>query len=737
MKQLLRKGLKHIVVDDVPDPVVTPHHVLVRPIYSLISSGTETASIHQEAVLKAVVDNPSQLGKIWNVLKVQGPVSTFAEVKAKFSEYAVLGYSGAGIIVDKHGTATNLEIGDRVAYGGEGTGHGETILVGSNLVVPVPESVPFEHACFATLGSIALNSVRIAELGIGETVAVLGLGLVGQLIVQLAKLQGATVLAVDLKEQRVQLARQMGVDHALLGGSTLVEHVSSITGGRGVDCVIVAAAAKSSAPCQQAVQISADRGRIVDVGAVDLAFPWYDMYRKEIQFFMARAYGPGSYDPVYEKQGRDYPINYVRWTENRNMAEFLRLVSLGRINLAPLITHRFPLADAPKAYETIMSPSSSSLAVLLNYPAADSADVVGDFRPTRQVETPARRSPQSGATGVALVGAGNLARWVHLPNLKKVPMTRLRAIYSGSGVRGKSYALRFGADYCSSEYEQILKDPDVGVVVIVSRNSEHAAQALQALRAGKHVFVEKPMALTIDQCRELRQAVAETGNHLTVGFNRRFSPTYLGVRSQLARRRGPAVLNLRVNSPGISGDYWMADPATGGAILGEACHFVDLAYWLLESEPVVVSAFSLPTGKGEPIGENNLTATFRFADGSIANFTYCTVGSKTSGGERVETFAPGMGAVAEDFKRLTVKTNLVSRRASWFAEKGYAEQLRAFFDDIRVGKAPGVTVEDGARATILCLKMLESARTMSPCELDWKSALVAPLPLPEPASLAP
>ena len=735
MKQLLRKGLKHIVVDEVPDPVVTPHHVLVRPIYSLISSGTETASIHQEAVLKAVADNPSQVAKIWNVLKVQGPVSTFAEVKAKFSEYAVLGYSGAGIVVDKHRTVTNLEIGDRVAYGGEGTGHGETILVGSNLVVPVPESVPFEHACFATLGSIALNSVRIAQLGIGETIAVLGLGLVGQLIVQLAKLQGATVLAVDLKEQRVQLARQVGVDHALMGGSTLVDDVSSITGGRGVDCVIVAAAAKSSAPCQQAVQISADRGRIVDVGAVDLTFPWYDMYRKEIQFFMARAYGPGSYDPVYEKQGQDYPINYVRWTENRNMAEFLRLVSLDRIDLAPLITHRFPLADAPKAYETIMSPSSSSLAVLLNYPAASSADAVGDFRPTRKVEAPAHSSPQGGETGVAIVGAGNLARWVHLPNLKKVPKTRLRAIYSANGARGKSYALRFGADYCSSEYNEILKDPDVQVVVIVSRNTEHAGQALAALRAGKHVFVEKPMALTIHECRELHQAVAETGNYLTVGFNRRFSPTYLGVKRQLAGRRGPAVLNLRVNSPGISGDYWMADPATGGAILGEACHFVDLAYWLLGSEPVVVSAFSLPTGKREPIGENNLTATFRFADGSIANFTYSTVGSKTSGGERVEAFAPGMGAVAEDFKRLTVKTNLVSRRSSWFAEKGYAEQVRAFFDDIRLGKTPSVTVEDGARATILCLKMLESARTMSPCELDWKSQLV--VPLPEAASSTP
>ena len=729
MKQLIRKGLKQIIVDEVPDPMVIPHHVLVRPLYSLISSGTETASIHQEGVLRAVADNPSQLKKIWDVLKVQGPVSTFAEVKAKFSEYAVLGYSGAGIIVDKHHTVANLQIGDRVAYGGEGTGHGETILVGMNLVVPVPENVPFEHACFATLGSIALNSVRIAQLGLGETVAVLGLGLVGQLIAQLAKLQGARVLAVDLKEQRVELARQVGVDHALAGGAGLLDHIASLTDGRGVDCVIVAAAAKSSAPCQQAVQICADRGRIIDVGAVELSFPWYDMYRKEIQFFMARAYGPGSYDPVYERQGQDYPVNYVRWTENRNMAEFLRLVSLGRIQISPLITNRFPLADAPKAYETIMDPSSSSLAVLLNYPAASVSDVVDTFQPTRRVDSPGI-ALQAGGTGVALVGAGNLARWVHLPNLKKIPNVQLRAIFSANGPRGKSYALRFGADYCCSEYEQVLKDPGVDVVVIVSRNTQHAPQALAALQAGKHVFLEKPMALTVDECRELHQAVAESGKQLTVGFNRRFSPTYLGLKHQLARRSGPAVLNLRVNSPGISGDYWMADPSIGGAILGEACHFIDLMFWLLESEPVFVSAFSLPTGKKDPIGENNLAATFRFADGSIANFTYCTVGGKTTGGERVEAFAPGMGASADDFKRLTVRTNLVSQRSSWFAKKGYSEQMRSFFDEIRAGRTPSVTVDDGARATVICLKMLESARTMSPCALDWRAELSVPMTEP-------
>ncbi|MGA9508869.1 MAG: bi-domain-containing oxidoreductase [Candidatus Sulfotelmatobacter sp.] len=725
MKQILRKGLKDIIVDEVPDPVVSPHHVLIRPIYSLISSGTETASIHSEGVLKAVADNPSQLGKIWSVLKSQGPMKTFAEVNAKFSEYAVLGYAGAGLVAEKHPTVTGIEVGDRVAYGGEGTGHGETVRVGCNLVARVPENVLFDHACFTTLGSIAINGVRIANISLGDKVAVIGLGLVGQLIAQLARLQGGFIIASDLRPDRVELARQLGCDAALVGSSELSAQIRSLTNGQGVDCVIIAAAAKSDAPCRIAVDICRDRGRIVDVGAVELKFPWYETYLKEIQVLMARAYGPGSYDPAYELQGQDYPLPYVRWTENRNMEEFLRLLSQGRIQIDPLITHRFPLDDAAKAYKTIMDGSTNSLAVLVKYPAADLASPLAEFQPKRRVEVNGHAGPSS-AIGVALVGAGNLARWAHLPNLKRTPGVRLRAIHSSSGVRGKSYARRFGADYCASDYAEILKDPEIQAVVIVSRNQQHAAQALAALLAGKHVFVEKPMALTQEECRELSQAVEETGQQLTVGFNRRYAPTYLTLKKQMAKRSGPAVLNCRVNSPGISGSYWMADPAIGGAILGEACHFVDLMYWLLDSEPVEVSAYSLPTDKKDPIGENNLVAVFRFADGSIANLTYSTVGSRTSAGERVEVFASGVGASAEDFRQSVLRTGMTRRNSSWFAEKGYEAQMRAFFAALTQGKSPDITVRDGVRSTLGCLCMLQSAREREPRPINIEDFLAAP-----------
>ena len=728
MKQVLRKGLKSIVVEEVPDPLLQPYHVLVRPAYSLISSGTETASLHTDGVVAELRHNPSHLQKIAAVAKINGPVRTFAEVKAKFSEYAVLGYSGAGIVAQVHPTVSDIGVGQRVAFGGEGSGHGETVLAGRNLVVPVPGDVDLQHATFATLGSIALHAVRIASLGLGETVAVIGLGLVGQLVAQLARLQGASVVAIDLKAERIELASQLGADHAI--PAEAAGEIRSRTGGRGADCVIIAAAAKSSAPCLQALDICADRGRLVVVGAVPIDFPWHEMYLKEIKLYMSRAYGPGSYDPAYEKGGQDYPISYVRWTENRNMAEFLRLVRIGKVNVERLVTHQYEITEAAAAYRTILDPEARSLAVLLRYPAPDArpqaepgnAEHPVLATPRRRVEV-APRPHGASDLRVGLVGAGNLARWVHLPIINRTRGLALRAVCSTSGARGLSYAKRFGAGYCCSDYEELLDDRNVDMIFILTRNQHHAEQAAAALAAGKHVFVEKPMALTVDECQMLEQAVRDSGKQLTIGFNRRFAPFYVEQKRHLAGRTTPKIVNCRVNSPGISGSYWMADPAIGGAILGEACHFVDLMHWLLEAEPVEVNAFSLPTGEAHPVGENNLVASFRFADGSIGNLTYCTVGSRTSGGERVEVFAEGIGAATENFTRLEVKGSTRRTRTSWWPDKGYEGLVQSFIAAVREGRTPPVDVHDGTRATVGCLEMLESARARAPRPIGFDRPL--------------
>jgi predicted dehydrogenase len=408
------------------------------------------------------------------------------------------------------------------------------------------------------------------------------------------------------------------------------------------------------------------------------------------------------------------------------MQEFLRLIAAGRVRVKPLVTHLFALTDAEKAYATILDRSSRSLAVLLEYPAASAPDSHRAFNPSRKIDVAPTPSSKS-RLGVAVVGAGNLAKWVHLPNITKNPIASLRAIHSSSGVRGKSYAVRFGAAYCATDYADILGDSEVDVVIIATRHEHHFAQAMAALQAGKHVFLEKPMVLTEEHCRLLNRAVLESGKSLTVGFNRRFAPFYLKQRQALARRQSPAVLNCRINSPGMSGSFWAADPAIGGAVLSEACHFVDLMYWLVGAEPDAVSAYCLPI-RSEPIGQNNIVASFAFADGSVGNLTYCTVGSSSSGGERVEAYAQGVAVTTEDFKRLTDYQAVPQRRRRFWAERGQAEQLDAFLKSILTGTTPEVTVRDGARATIGCLRMLQSARDGQPCRLELDRALDAGVP---------
>ncbi len=713
MKQVIRRGLSEIIVDEVADPMVSANHVLVRPFYSLISSGTETADIHTDNIVKEVADNPSHLQTVWNVMKKTDPVSTFNEVRAKFSDYAVLGYSGAGVIVERDSRVTDLAIGQRVAYGGEGTGHGETINVGRNLVARMPDNVSFQEACFTTLGAIAMNAVRLGSINLGDVVAIIGLGLVGQLTAQLVRCQGGIAIAIDLDENRVLRASETGAAHGLIAGDTTVEDVLALTNGRGADLVIIAAASNSPKPLQDGVKMARDRGRVVMVGACPIEVPRAEMYIKELSFQVSRAYGPGSYDPRYEKQGVDYPLPYVRWTENRNMEEFLRLVSSGSVNVRSLISHEFAIDDAPKAYSTIMDNGGSSLAVVLKYRAADDADAVRDYAPKRKITVNAAPIDKN-EIKFALIGAGNLAKWAHLPALKKIPGAALHAVHSNSGARGKSYAMRFGATFSESDRDEILSDPDIDAVLIASRHRDHASQAVAALEAGKHVFIEKPMAITLDECRAISDAVESSGKRLMVGFNRRFAPYYVEMKKNLAGRKTPIVVSVRMNSPGIE-KGWAAEPEQGGVVLGEGCHFVDLMYWLLESEPVSVSAYGFD--------RHNVAATFKFADGSVGNFIYTVVGSESSGGEFVEAFAPGVAVSSEDFKSLTVKKKTRRSNSKLFAAKGYDEQLASFVKSLKTGSETEVTVRDGTRATLGCLLMLESIATGTPCKFDLDGAM--------------
>lgn len=707
MKQVIRRGLRDMVVEDVPAARPGRQQVLVRPHFSLISSGTETASI-KGSITSELAENPSHIQKVLDVMRANGPERTVREVLAKFQDFAVLGYAGAGEVIDKHASVRDLEIGSLVAYGGEGTGHGEVIATTRNLVARVPDSLGLDSAAFATLGAIAMNTVRIAQPALGETVAVVGLGLVGQLVCQLARLQGSRVIALDLNPARVELAIKLGAERGFVGNEGSPEAIRAITDGRGVDCAIVAAAAKSAAPSQLALRLTRDRGRIVVVGAVALEFPWLEMYLKEIQLLMARAYGPGSYDDHYERDGEDYPLAYVRWTENRNMTEFMRLASTGAVDTNALVSHRFDLDAAPQAYSTIMAPGTDSLAVLLKYETGAQRKPAAELL-KRRVNLREATGTRAGVVRVGLVGAGNIARWAHMQALQKLSDATLRAVCASNGTRSKSYASRFKAEYATTDFDELLKDKDLDAVIIASRNPLHANQALQALQAGKHVFVEKPMALTEEECDALLKAERDSGRILQVGFNRRFAPIYTALKKKLVRRAGPAVLSCRVNSPGIGNGFWMADPSIGGAILGEACHFLDLFTWLLDSEPVSVSARRLPKRSSEPFGENNIVASFNYADGSIAALTYCTVGNPKGGGERVEAFAPGVSVAVEDFQTMYTPGAIREKHKKLFPDKGYDEQLAAFIKAVQGGKPNYPGGYDGARATIGCIRLMQSS----------------------------
>ncbi len=723
MKQVIRRGLKEIIVDEVNDPQVSKNHVLVRPFYSLISSGTETADIHTDNIMKEVADNPSHLQKVWNIMQKTDPLSTINEVRAKFSEYAVLGYSGAGIIVEKGEGILDLTIGQRVAYGGEGTGHGETINVGRNLIARVPDNVPFSDACFTTLGAIAMNTVRQAEIQVGESVVVMGLGLVGQLVAQIVRCQGGVVIATDLMQDRIDLALETGADFGVKSGDAVVLEIEGLTEGRGADCVIVAVASKSAVPVQIAAKMCRDRGRIVVVGACPLELNRDLMYIKDLKLLMARAYGPGSYDKSYEKQGIDYPLPFVRWTENRNMEEFLRLLSVNKVDVKPLVTHEFNLEDAAQGYETILNASTKSLAVLLRYPVNEASDALTEYKPVRKLEMPNFQAAKKDEINIGLIGAGNLAKWSHLPALQKVSGAKLHAVYSSSGARGKSYALRFGANYACSDYQEMLNDSDIDVILISSASQNHARETVAALNAGKHVFVEKPMAVSVEECREIFKAVKKNQKQVCVGFNRRFAPYYLEMKKELAGRTNPMIVTTRMNSPGMKGDFWGGDPKYGGATVGEGCHFIDLMYWLTESEPINVTAQSLPIGNEEPLGINNIAASIKFADGSIGNFLYTTVGSDASQGELVEVFANGIGISSENFKNISIKKSSEKKRSKMFAAKGYELQMQTFIEDIRAGRNTAVSAIDGARATIVCLMLIESAKTGESIDIDLKAIL--------------
>lgn len=697
MKGVFRRGDGSIVIEEVAPPLLRTNGALVRVAYSLISSGTEASAERTEEQAVPFTHAGTLAKKVLRKMTEEGLRATMAAVQKNLGSTPPLyslGYSASGVVVEKADGLFNLDGGDRVACAGTGYAcHQEIIFVPKHLLARVPEGVSVRSGAFATLGSIALHGVRQAQVQLGEAVLVIGLGLVGQLGVQILKAAGCRVMGSDLRPDRVELAKSLGLDLGIGPGADFVGEVQRFTRGIGADAVLLCADTDSSEPIREAMEACRQRGRIVVVGAVGLDLERRPLYEKELVVTISRSYGPGRYDPLYEKGGIDYPVSYVRWTEQRNLEAFLRLLAEGKVAIDPLIGLEVSLEEAPQAYAALQG-EPRPIAVLLRYPEAPEG---GRLERTVVLQ---HRPIQKEVVNVGVIGCGAFAQAVHLPNLKEIPGYHLRAVVAGTGSKAKEVEKRFRADYCSTDYREVLADEGIDMVLIATRHDLHLRMAMDAVKAKKAIFLEKPMALSWEGCLELAQAVREAGVPFTVGFNRRYSPLAVKAKELLSKRRKPYLVIYRVNAGSLPKDHWIQDPDRGGGrVIGEACHFFDLFNFLIERKARDVEAQAIPIDGSAVVALDNVTVTVRYQDGSLAVLIYTSLGNQALPKERIEIFANGDALVLDDFRRLTPFGFDEKEIALRVPDKGLKQELVEFLKRQRGEASTALGLEEALDAS--------------------------------------
>jgi predicted dehydrogenase/threonine dehydrogenase-like Zn-dependent dehydrogenase len=685
VKQVLIRG-GGVAVEDVPSPTAGRRSVLVRVEWSCVSAGTEGASVAMSALplYRRALKQPEHAKRALEIARNEGFIRTYKRVRGQLAAGLPTGYSAAGVVVGVGEDVDGFAVGDRVACAGAGiANHAELIDVPVNLAVRVPDGVDLADASTVTLGAIALQGIRRASPTLGDAVGVIGLGILGQLTVQMLRANGCRALVTDLDSARVAHAVAHGGEDA---SGDFAERCRALTGGFGADAVIVTAATTSSEPMHDAAQACRRKGRVVIVGDVGLELRRSDLYAKELDVVMSTSYGPGRYDEVYELEGRDYPIGYVRWTENRNMEEYLRLMSVGAVRLESLDRRTYAIDDAQRAFD------EKPLLALLEYPERAEAPA----RTVRLRSLPARE----GVVRVALVGAGGFAQGSHVPNLLKLrDRFELRAVVSRTGSTAKAVADRAEAAYATTDLDEVLGDPEIDLVLISTRHDLHAEQALRALHAGKHVFVEKPLALNEDELHAIESFYDDHDRPLLMtGFNRRFSPAAVRARELLAQRTTPLVAEYRMNAGYIPLDHWVHGPEGGGRNIGEACHVYDLFDALVGDVAVEsVTARAIRADGTRLAANDNFVATVAYADGSVCTLTYTALGNRDHPKERMEVFADGNVLTLDDYKSLHV----AGRGSGWRGttqQKGHVEELEALAVSLRSGGTWPISLEQQARA---------------------------------------
>jgi len=711
MKQLLQNlRTGEATVAEVPVPVAQPGRVLVRTAASLISAGTERAltELGQKSLLGKARERPELIGKVWEKVKTEGVAQALEGVRDKLDQSHAVGYSAAGIVIECAPDVTDFRPGDRVACAGtDYASHAEIISVPRNLCVRLPEGLSFAEAAFGTVGAIALQGVRLAEPTLGESVVVIGLGLVGQLTVQLLKANGCRVFGIDIDETRIQMALRSGAE----AGSAPAEakdKVMAWSRGRGADACIIAAATTSDEPVELAGEISRLKGRVVAVGLVGMNVPRNVYYQRELTLKVSLSYGPGRHDPDYEERGHDYPVAYVRWTEGRNIEAFLDLLAAGRIDVKPLITHRFLIDDAPKAYQLISGKAHENyLAVILEYRTERE---VGRRIENRSATTRAAKS--AGRVGIGLIGAGGYAQKILLPNFKTAG-AEFCSIASASGVSARDVGTKYGFKRFLSDARSVIDDDESNLIVIATRHGSHAELATLALEAGKHVFVEKPLALNDAELNRVLDAASGSEGHLLVGFNRRFSPLAARGKEFFANRQAPLSIVYRVNAGRIPLEHWTQDPNEGGGrIIGEVCHFIDLMQFLTGAAPKSVFAESVAGGLGNIVPEDSVFITLQFEDGSNGSIAYLAEGDSSLPKEHIEIFGDGKTFVIDDFRSAKLYAEGREKKETLRQQdKGQAEETRAACAVVTDGKPIPITLQELEATTRATFRILDSLRT--------------------------
>ena len=683
-----------------PAPAVQEREVLIANRASVISAGTEkmTAEVARKSLLAKALERPDQVKRVLQKLRQEGLLSTVRQVRTRLDEPFTLGYSSAGVVLECGSGVQRLRPGDRVASNGA---HASVVAVSQHLCASVADSVPFDHAAFAVLGSIALQGVRLSQGQVGETLFVIGLGLVGQLAVALARAAGCRVLATDLDAARCALGVRMGAESARPGVAGV--DVAALTGGQGADAVLIAAATDSRQPMDLAVEAVRQKGRIVLVGVVALELDRRPFYFKECEFVVSSSYGPGRYDPEYEERGHDYPYAHVRWTEQRNMQAVLDLMASGGLDVGPLISHRFPIEDADKAYELIEKSGEPFMGVVLEYH--------GEESPLRRLEL-RTGAPRTGAIGVGVLGAGSFARTTMIPAIRRVSSLEPRVVCSAGGLSAATTGGKHGFAAVTTDEAAVLADPSVQAVFVFTRHNQHARQVVAGLRAGKHVFVEKPLVLTVEELAAVEEALASAPDCLlTVGFNRRFSPTAARVKAFFADCPAPLTASIRFNAGAIPPEHWTQNAEEGGGrIIGEACHGIDLATFLVGAPPVRVFAESIGGSAAPAVADDQCFITLRHANGSVSSVAYLAGGDRAFEKERVEVVGGGRVAVIEDYRTVvTVAGGRTQRKKAWPQDKGHQAEIMAFARAIASGgpaPIPWVDLRAVSLAAILAVRSL-------------------------------